>query len=297
MVPEVIQNWINELLYIFQRLDIFSVLDIVLVTIILFAILSALRTTQAAVLLRGMILIIALTSILTNLKVLPAFSWLIRTTFPALILAVPVIFAPEIRRALERLGRAGQFLPSGKSTGKDMVQQTIDAVVTAANHLSSRKHGALIVIKRHDDLQDYIETGVRLDALVTAELLLQVFYPNTPLHDGAVIMDGNQIVAAACVIPLSSSGILSESPERPMGLRHRAALGMSEISDATIVVISEESGMVSIVQAGHMIRRLDSARLENILRAFFLPEKSERRLTRLFRWLFPKLSEKTWLEP
>jgi len=294
-LSEVLRIWIDEILFIFQRLDFFALLDIALVTLVFFAIMSALRYTQAAVLLRGVILVIALTSLLTNLKVLPAFSWLIRTTFPALILAVPVIFAPEIRRGLERLGRAGQILPSGKSTGRVMTQHTIDAVVTAANRLSSRKHGALIIIKRQTDLQEYVETGVRLDALVTPELLLQVFYPNTPLHDGAVIMDGNQIIAAACVMPLSSSGILSESPERPMGLRHRAALGMSEVSDATVVIVSEETGMISIVQAGRIIRRLDSARLQNILRAFFLPEKSERGLIRLFRWLVPKITEKTWM--
>ena len=123
---------------------------------------------------------------------------------------------------------------------------------------------------------------MRLNARVTPELLLQIFYPNTPLHDGAVIIIGNQITAAACVMPLSSSGILNRSPERQMGLRHRAALGTSEASDAIAVVVSEETGQMSIAHGGRMIRRLDSERLENILLAFY---QSPRTSYRPFRWL------------
>jgi diadenylate cyclase len=143
--------------------------------------------------------------------------------------------------------------------------------VTASARLSAREHGALIVLQRSDSLEDYARTGVRLRASVTPELLLQIFYPNTPLHDGAVIIANNQIVAGACVMPLSASGILTRSPERQMGLRHRAALGTSEATDAITVVVSEESGSISIAHNGRMIRRLDSERLENILLAFYRP--------------------------
>jgi diadenylate cyclase len=124
-------------------------------------------------------------------------------------------------------------------------------------------------MQRLDNLEEYVRTGVRLDAQVTPELLLQVFYPNTPLHDGAAILLGRRIVAGACVMPLSASGVLAHSPERQMGLRHRAALGISEVSDAVVVVVSEETGSISVVHAGRMIRRLDAERLENILLAFF----------------------------
>jgi len=222
---------------------------------------------------------------LTSLKVLPAFSWLVRTTLPALLLAVPVVFAPEIRRALEGLGRAGL----GQHTVADTsaISFTITAIVTAAARLSERRHGALIVIQRLDRLDEYIRTGVALDAQITPSLLLQVFYPNTPLHDGAVIISGTRLVAASCVMPLSASVVLMPIPERKMGLRHRAALGISEVSDAVVVVVSEETGAISVVHTGRMIRRLDVDRLENILRAFFGPTNRPKGLARLWTRVTP----------
>mgnify|MGYP001765382569 CR=1 FL=1 len=268
-MDQIVTTLIDNLGFLLQRLNWLSVLDILLVTLIFFGILQMLRDTQAMVLLRGMLLLVVLISLLGSLAVLPAFSWLVKTTLPALVVAIPVIFAPEIRRALERLGRAGFLRLSSKPTTQ--MQVTINAVVSAAMRLSDRRHGALIVIQRSDNLEEYITTGVRLDARVTPELLLQVFYPNTPLHDGAVIISGSQLVAAACVMPLSASGVLAHSPDRQMGLRHRASLGISEVSDAVTVVVSEESGAVSVVHGGRMIRRLDQERLLNILMAFFYP--------------------------
>ena len=264
---------LSELSFLFQRLNILSALDLLLVTLVFFGILYLVRDTQAMVLLRGMILLAILLTLLTSLVNLPAFSWLVRTTLPTLLLAIPVIFAQEIRRGLERLGRAGAgtiILPARPENALAM-QQTIKAIVTAAARLSARQHGALIVMQRKEGLQEYIQTGVRMNAVVTPELLLQVFYPNTPLHDGAVIISDNRIMSAACVMPLSASGILNRSPERQMGLRHRAALGISEASDAISVVVSEETGSISIAHNGRMIRRLDSERLENILNAFYQP--------------------------
>jgi len=267
-VTEALNNLLANLVFIFERLDWLSVLDIFLVASVIFIILQLFQGTQAVLLLRGALLLIALIGLLTTLDVLPAFSWLVETALPALLLAIPVIFAPEIRRFLERLGRAGSIrqersLPSA--------QDTIGAIVGACSRLSERKHGALIVIQNHDSLDEYIRTGVMLNAQVTAELLLQIFYPNTPLHDGSVIITGSNLVAAACVLPLSSSGVLNRGPDRQMGLRHRAALGISELCDAIAVVVSEETGNVSIVHSGKMIRRLDAERLENILRSFYKP--------------------------
>ena len=264
---------LNELLFLYQRLNWVSLLDLFLVTLVFFTILMIVRDTQAMMLMRGVILIVILLSVLTSLVNLPAFSWLVRTTLPALLFAIPVIFAPEIRRGLERLGRAGTgtLLIRQPSSSILVMQQNIRAVVSAAARLSARQHGALIILQRSDNLQEYIQTGVRLDSTVTPELLLQIFYPNTPLHDGAVIIADNLIAAAACVMPLSASGILTRSPDRQMGLRHRAALGISEASDAIAVVVSEETGSISIAHGGRMIRRLDSERLENILLAFYRP--------------------------
>jgi diadenylate cyclase len=284
-------NFLNNILFIFQRLNWLSVLDILLVTFIFFVVLYSLRDTQAMVLLRGMIFLVVALVLLTTLVELPAFSWLIRSSLPALLLSIPVIFAPEIRRALERLGRAGTLTIAQSSdlSSDEHMQKTIRAVVEASARLSARQHGALIVIQRMDSLDQYIETGVQMRAHVTPELLLQIFYPDTPLHDGAVVIAKARIVAAACVMPLSASGILNRSPERQMGLRHRAALGISEVSDAIAVVVSEQSGSISIAHAGRMIRRIDPERLENILAAFFRPDTNLPQrlwLQRFFPYLF-----------
>jgi len=279
-VPELFINLINSLAFIFERLDWLDLVDLILVTLIFFTILMLLRDTQAAVLLRGVFLLIVLIGLLTTLEVLPAFSWLIGNTLPALLLAIPVIFAPEIRRTLERLGRAGTFSTSDR--GSQEAQDAVTSVISAAARLSDRKHGALIVMQRQDSLEEYVKTGVLMNARVSPELLLQVFYPNTPLHDGAVIINGFQVVAASCVMPLSSSGVLTRSPERQMGLRHRAALGISEVTDAVAVVVSEETGSISVVHGGRMIRRLDIERLENILRTFFRAKIRRRGLAGLF---------------
>jgi diadenylate cyclase len=286
-------NFLNNILFIFQRLNWLSVLDILLVTLIFFVLLYSLRDTQAMVLLRGMIFLVVALVLLTTLVELPAFSWLIQSILPALLLAIPVIFAPEIRRALERLGRAGTvtFISSTDHATEEDMHKAIHAVVEASARLSARQHGALIVIQRLDSLEQYIETGVQMRAHVTPELLLQIFYPDTPLHDGAVVIAEGRIVAAACVMPLSASGILNRSPERQMGLRHRAALGISEVSDAIAVVVSEQSGSISIAHAGRMIRRIDPERLENILIAFFRPEAITPQriwLQRFFPYLFRK---------
>lgn len=264
-------EFLNNLFFIFQRISWLSVLDIMLVTLIFFGLLYSLRDTQAMALLRGMILLVVALILLTSLVELPAFSWFAQNSLPALLLALPVIFAPEIRRTLERLGRAGTVWPVSVKSADVAFEQTIHAVVTATARLSARQHGALIIMQRLDNLDEFAQTGVQMNARVTPELLLQIFYPNTPLHDGGVIVVNSQIVAAACVLPLSASGILNRTPERQMGLRHRAALGISETSDAIAVVVSEETGAISIAHAGRMLRRLDPERLENILLAFFRP--------------------------
>ncbi len=269
-------EFLSQILFLLQRLNWLSLIDISLVTLIFFAILLVVRDTQAVILLRGVVLIIIVISLMTSLVNLPAFSWLIKNALPALLLSIPVIFAPEIRRGLEKLGRAGGprvfSQPTAGSEGS--LQQTVKAVATACARLSARQHGALIVLQRGDSLRDYVQTGVILNSRVSPEMLMQIFYPNTPLHDGAVIISNNLIVAGACVMPLSASGILNRTPDRQMGLRHRAALGISEASDAVAVVVSEETGSISIAHGGRMIRRLDSERLENILMAFYRPEEN-----------------------
>jgi len=260
---------LGELLLVFSRLDAVGVIDILLVTLVIYSLLRLVRGTQAVVLLRGIMFLFLAIALLTAVLRLRAFSWLLRNTLPALLISIPVIFAPEIRRALERLGRAGTTFSFGARDAD--VQTVIDAIAAAAQRLAERRHGGLIVIERQVGLKDYADTGVALDAAISAELLLQTFYPNTPLHDGAVILKGDRLAAAACVMPLASGSAITD---RQMGLRHRAALGITEVSDAVAVVVSEETGIISVAHNGRMIRRLDAPRLKHILGAFYHPRGS-----------------------
>lgn len=270
---------IDEITFFLQRIDALAALDLLLVSAVFFLVISLLRGTRAVVLLRGMVFLIIIMALLTSLLPLPAFSSLLTATLPALLFAIPVIFAPEIRRAFERLGRAGAFFSLYSEPAQ--TERTVNLIVSAAERLADVRHGALITIEREDRLEEYIETGVSLDAELSTEMLIQIFYVNTPLHDGAVILRGDRIAAASCVMPLSASGTLSRGSERKLGLRHRAALGISEVSDAVSVVVSEETGSISITHNGRMIRRLDRSRLRNILTAFYRP----RRVTGLPNWL------------
>jgi diadenylate cyclase len=284
MVSEILA----EILFNLQRFDWLSLLDVLLVTGIFFGILTLVRGTQTVVLLRGMIVLVIAIAILTELLKLRAFSWLMRASLQALLIAVPVIFAPEIRRALERLGRTGMRLTP--TTAAAMIKRRVVPLVSAAQRLSDQQYGALIVLERDIRLDEYVETGVPLAADLTVELLLQVFYVNTPLHDGAVIVRDDRILAAACVLPLSSSGTLQRASQRQMGLRHRAALGISEVSDALALVVSEETGSISIALNGRIIRNLDAGRLRNILTAFYRPS-TPRHLPLWLRRLLARLSQ------
>jgi len=275
--------WSN-LLFILERFTWSSLLDIVLVTIVFAFILYLLRDTEAQTLLRGIFLIIILVTLLISLLDLPGFSWLVDTISPALIFAIPVVLAPEIRRGLERMGNASDLglFKHRNAKASEHLEQTLQAITAAVLQLAQRRHGALIILRRKQFLDSYYKNGVLMDATVTPQLLMQIFYPNTPLHDGAVIIDDNKIKAAACVMPLSSSGVLNATVERSMGLRHRAALGISEVSDAIAVVVSEETGTISIAHRGRLIRRLDSDRLLNNMRAFMT---SNEVLNRQKSWL------------
>jgi diadenylate cyclase len=191
----------------------------------------------------------------------------LQRSVPALLLAIPIIFQPELRRAFERLGQAGSLFRGFREEREGLF---IGSIVQACQRLSERRHGALIVLERETGLQEYVDTGTLLDARLTRQLVETVFYPSTELHDGAVIIREGRVIAAACVMPLSAGKI--HGGDRHMGLRHRAGLGVSEVSDAIAIVVSEETGQIAIAHNGRMIRRLDSTRLETILRAFYQPQ-------------------------
>ncbi|MGH2594292.1 MAG: diadenylate cyclase CdaA [Anaerolineae bacterium] len=252
---------------ILQRLDWLSLLDIGLVALVFFGALQLVRGTQADQLLRGVIILVVIVGLLGSAFNFPALGWLLSRAVLALLVAVPVIFQPELRRALERLGRASPRI--GQAPRDAMtIESVIVAVAQAATRLAERRHGALIVLERETGLQSYADTGVRLDAEVTAELLQTIFYTGTMLHDGAVIIREDRVLAAACILPLTSSFL----SDRRMGLRHRAAIGITESADAIAVVVSEEHGYVSIAHNGRMIRRIDARRLEDVLRTFYQAE-------------------------
>ena len=284
-----IDNLWNYLLFIFQRANWLSVLDILLVAAVVFIVLYLLRDTKALVLLRGVLFLIVVISLLSSLRVLPAFSWLISNTLPTLLLAIPVIFAPEIRRVLERIGRTGSIFAHDQFSSE--MERIIQQVVRATRRIAERKYGGLIVFERLDSLQAYIDTGVRLKAEVTPETLIQIFYPKTPLHDGAIILADEIISAAGCVLPLSASGVLEESPERSMGLRHRAALGIAEETDAIAVVISEETGIVSLAHDGKLDKYVPLDELQGKLTGFFLQEETQGSLISRLITIFQGITE------
>jgi diadenylate cyclase len=260
-----------ELLWALDNLTFKSLLDIFLVALVFFGASFFLRGTQAIALLRGILLIIGSMLIVSSLLDLLALRWLLENMILVLGIAIPVIFQPEIRRALEQLGRAGALLNRGAPD--NLRARIIDEVCQAAEKLSERRHGALIVLERNSNLQEYIRTGIPLNSDVTAQLLLTIFWPKTELHDGAAIIDGGgRIASAASVLPLTASRNL---PDPKLGTRHRAALGISEVSDAVCVVVSEESGRISITNGGRIIPRLDSKRLRTILDAFYGAERNQ----------------------
>lgn len=285
---------ISEIVFLVQRFSWLTIIDIMLVSAIFYTILMLIKNTQAQALMRGVIFVVILISLFTTLVDLPAFSWLVNTTLPALLFTIPVLFMPEIRRGLQQLGRTGYgtLFFEKQPTDFEVVQKTIKDVTTATARLSLSKLGALIVLQRRESLADYENTGVKLGAKVSPELLLQIFYPNTPLHDGAAIIVDDTISAAACVMPLSSSGVLNSSADRQFGLRHRAALGISEVSDAIAVVVSEETGSISIAHRGHIMRRIAADKLENILLAFFktqIEREEYVNVTDWFQWVIKNI--------
>lgn len=243
------------------------IVDIILVTLAIFGVLMLIRGTRAVPLLRGVIILVVVLAIISVTVIdLTASRWLITTILPALLVAIPVIFQPELRRALEQLGRAGSYF---RLFRKPVDTTLVDAISAASQQLSRRREGALVVIEQDTGLQEYIDTGIILNADPTAELLMTIFNKTTELHDGAVIVRSGRLAAAACVLPLSTRSL----SDRQMGLRHRAALGISEVSDAVVVVVSEETGHVSIAHNGRIIRRQDPSRLNAILSAFLQDQR------------------------
>ncbi len=251
-----------DLFWVLSRLDIVQVIDILIVGLIFHLGFLSIRGTRAVQLLWGIGLLIFILVTISQFFQLTTLNWLIKNSIPALLVAIPVIFQPELRRILEKLGRAGGLMafPMTLENG-DPELATIDELARACARMAERRYGALIVLERKTGLQDYVDTGVHLDATITAETLVTIFFPNTPLHDGAVIVRGNRIVAAACILPLAE--MIPDYPK--LGTRHRAAVGITEETDALAIVVSEQTGTISLAQNGRLSRAFDEVRLKNVL--------------------------------
>jgi diadenylate cyclase len=257
------------------RLNVSSVIDIALVALVFLGLFYLVRGTRAVILLRGILLVAFVGVLASTFLNLTAFNWLIRNSIPALLVAIPVIFQPELRRAFERLGRPRSLLGSRTT---DSTTKFLATLSRAAGALSRLQCGALMIVEGRTGLQEYIDTGVRLDAELTVDLLLTIFDKHTNLHDGAVIIRDERLLAASCMLPLS------ENPDvdRDLGTRHRAALGVTESTDAIAVVVSEETGAISVAHNGRLIRNLDEGNLNRLLTNLYTGRNPNSPMRRLF---------------
>ncbi len=254
----------QEALWLLSKLTPLAGLDILLVTLIIYGLLMLIRGTQADQVVRGGLILLLTSAIVGSVFKLTIFNWLLQSTIPALLIAIPVIFQPELRRALEQLGRTGNIINYPLHLHiTTSVEKLAEELSRACVLLTERGYGGLVVLERTTGLEDFIQTGTRIDGTVTAELLLQIFYRGSPLHDGAVIIRGDRIVAARCLLPLTDDAELD--PE--LGTRHRAALGVTENTDAICVVVSEETGAISLANHGHLVRHLNDQKLKLLLTA------------------------------
>ncbi|MGI5835325.1 MAG: diadenylate cyclase CdaA [Chloroflexota bacterium] len=249
-----------------SRLDMRAVVDILIVAVILYWLLRLIQGTTAVALVRGMITLILLASVLGNVLDLVVLNWILRNSIPAFLVAIPILFQPELRRALERLGRTSRFLARGAPNNEFV--HAMEQIALTCRRLSDRRWGALIVLERDTGLGEYVDTGIEIDGRVSVELLMTIFFPNSPMHDGAAVVRGDRIVAAACLLPLAES-ILAD---KQMGTRHRAGVGITERTDAISVIVSEETGIISLANNGRIVRNLDEAKLKKILPALYRPQ-------------------------
>lgn len=266
-----LSTFINSLV---TNAGIRSLVDILMVAAIIYWLLMLLKGTTAVSLLRAIAMVYLTGFVLSSLLQLTVVGWLLRNSLPAMFVALPILFQPELRRVLEQVGRGFRGWRGGPLTPAAL--NTINLVAEASSILSRRKVGALIVIEAETGLQEYIERSVKLDADLSAELLVGIFLTGSPFHDGATVIRRGRIVAARCVLPLSDN--VRESVG--MGTRHRAALGISERTDAIAIAVSEERGTVSLVRNGQVVALLaseDSDQIRRHLLSFFSPPRGGRR--------------------
>ena len=267
VLTQALKEFVSESWY-FPQIRVVDAVEILIITFLFYQIILWIKNTKAWMLLRG-ILVVALFILVAAVFKMYTILWIAQNSLPVMATAVVIIFQPEHRRALEKLGEK-QFVPNMVALdkrGKDNVrfsQKTIDGIVEASFAMGAVKTGALIVVEQAIMLTEYESTGIALDCIVSPQVLINIFEHNTPLHDGAIIVRGDRIVSATCYLPLSDNMGISKE----LGTRHRAAVGMSEVSDALIVTVSEETGYVSVAMGGQLVRNVTpeylKKRLESI---------------------------------
>ncbi|RYM01482.1 TIGR00159 family protein [Sporolactobacillus sp. THM7-7] len=243
----------------FNVLDYLTdIIDILIVTYVVYKVIMIIRGTKAVQLAKGILVVVGVW-FLSSFFQLRTLEWLTNQAITYGLFAIIIIFQPELRRVLEQLGR-GRIFTRGTVVEEQHKQMT-EAIVKASTYMSKRRIGALMSIERKTGLNDYIETGISLNGNLTSQLLINIFIPNTPLHDGAVIIRGGEIVAAACYLPLSESPFIAKE----LGTRHRAAMGVSEVTDCLTIVVSEETGGITVTKNGEMFRDISEEQLKEML--------------------------------
>ncbi len=245
-----------------------DIVDIVIMTFVFYRLILIIRGTRAEQLVKGL-MVLLLAMVISDQAGLDTIHWTLRQTMTVGLIAIPIVFQPELRRALEQLGRGKIFKTPYWSAHQ--FENMLDELIKAIPVLVKKRIGALIVMERLTGLKEWINTGIPVEGVVTAELLVNIFFPRSPLHDGAVIIQGNQIVAAGCYLPLTEDPNLGKE----LGTRHRAGIGITEHSDAVAIIISEETGIISVAHDGVLTRYLDDKKLKTLLTELCSPERVE----------------------
>ena len=274
----------NMLWNLTHRLGIIDIIDILIVAVIIYELILLTRHTRGSALLKGLFLLFMML-LVSNLLGLTSLNWLLLAVLQNGAIVLVILFQPELRKALERMGRSRLMSKGSRRNEEDDRETVISEIIQTVVDLSRRRVGELIVFEQKTGLQDVIETGTRLDAEISAPLLENIFEPNTPLHDGAVVIRDDQIMAAACILPLAEASGVS----RELGTRHRAAVGISENTDAAALVVSEETGIVSMARDGVLKRPLSTDELKEFLNSFYKADTSS--LSSFFRAVTRKITE------
>ncbi len=257
---EFLNTLIETGLAFISEIRITYIIDIAIIAIVFYKVLGLIKETRAEQLVKGF-LIILIISKLSEWAKLYAINYILQNTFTIGLIALVIIFQPELRKALEHLGRSQWLISTAKKGSAEEQIRSINEIVDAVSVMSRKKIGALIVMERLIGINDIIDTGTRIEAKISADLIMNIFYPKSPLHDGAVVIKNNRLMAAGCLLPLSSNKYISKE----LGTRHRAAMGMTESSDALIVIVSEETGAISMAVEGKLQRFLDTTTLRDLM--------------------------------